>query len=267
MSVRPSMAGRIGIPEGLKEAGKRVDIKPDDFALLIETKGYRTAWKRAAQCPCVPNNEQTDQAEPNCTLCNGQGWILFQPMGAITDEEIIGTLTDTQRAVLQDSAAIRAVMANFNNANQPWDQITARVEGTAMITVRAENVLGYYDRITNLDATIVFSQILESIAGETLETRYPVVGVNLLRSEDQIFEVDSHFTLEAGVITWREGQEPGAGVRMVAHYLCHPVWRIIEHPHALRLTPVKYKTATPTTPQGDPTPLPVQGLAQYEWLP
>jgi len=261
------MAGTIGIPAGMKEQGKRVDFKPDEFALLIETKGYRVAWRRAAICPCNPINDQTDQANPNCELCDGTGWILFRPMGAIVDEDTIGELTATQETIVAEAAVIRAVMANFNNADKPWDTVAARVEGTSMVTVRAENVLGYYDRITNLDTTLAYSQLVEANGGSTLETRYPVVGVNLLRSEDDEYEVDADFTSEAGVITWRSGFEPPVGTRMVAHYLCHPVWRIIEHPHATRLTPVKFKTSSPVTPQGDPKPLPVQGLAKYEWLP
>ena len=62
-------AGVTGLPEGTKEEGQRVDFRPDQFDLTIETKGYRIAWSRAAQCPCKPINAQTEQPDPNCAIC------------------------------------------------------------------------------------------------------------------------------------------------------------------------------------------------------
>lgn len=260
-------AGIIGLPTGLKEAGKRVDFKPDDFALVIETKGYRIAWSRAAPCPCTPNNDQTDQPDPTCTLCKGQGWILFAPAGSVIDELKVGELTDVQMRIVNEGAGVvSAIMSNFVNTPEPWDYVSSRIEGTVQVTTRAENKLGYYDRIVNLDSLIVYSQILETDGTNELETKYPVVDINLLRSESTVYD-SSYYTLESGTITWVAGMEPAKGVRVVVHYLMHPVWRIVEHPHALRLSPVKFKTAKPVTPRGDPRPLPVQGIAKYEWLP
>lgn len=266
MSLKPSMAGAVGIPEGVKEAGKRVDFRPSDFALLVETKGYRIAWERAAICPCSPINEQTDQADPTCPLCGGQGWILFAPQGAVISENAIGELTAVQRSIVSDAAVIRAVMSRFENKEQPFDTVTRHVEGTSMVTVRPENVLGYYDRLTNLDVTIIYSQLVTADEGGDIAPKYPVVGVNLLRSASQVYQEEIDYVLDAGEIVWLSGKAPAENTRMVIHYLCHPVWRIIEHPHVTRLTPVKFKTATPVTPQGDPEPLPIQGLARYEWL-
>lgn len=259
-------AGITGLVPNTKEQGKRVDFKPDEFANLIEGKGYRVSWERAAQCPCTPVNPQTDQADPTCALCDGTGWITFKPAGAVTNQDIIGSLTPLQLALVGNvGACIRAIITNIANTYEPHDYVAARMTGTHMVTTRPENKLGYYDRITNLDSVSVYSQILETPEGATLPTKYLAHDVNLLRSQDTVYVKDTDFTLDAGVITWVPGLEPAAETRVVCNYLVHPTWRIMEHPHAIRLSPVKFKTATPLTPRGDPRSLPVQGMAQLEW--
>ena len=99
-------AGAIGLLEGQKEAGKRVDFKPDDYVLLVETKGYRLAWSRAAFCPCKPINLQTDQSDPTCTLCEGSGWLRFRPEEAVINSAVIGELDELQQSIVDDNAAV-----------------------------------------------------------------------------------------------------------------------------------------------------------------
>ena len=67
----------LGIPEGVKQIGQRIDFKPTQFDLAIETKGYLLLWERSTQCPCTPVTTQTEQPDPNCSLCKGSGWIYF----------------------------------------------------------------------------------------------------------------------------------------------------------------------------------------------
>ena len=55
--------------------------------------------------------------------------------------------------------------------------------------------------------------------------------------------------------------------RLAIHYLCHPTWLIVEHPHSLRTTPITSKIPKPLTPAGNPTALPIQALVKYEFLP
>jgi len=267
MPTFPAQAGAIGIPAGLKEEGKRVDFKPDDYALLIETKGYRISWERSAQCPCTGNNDQTDQADPNCSLCSGKGWIQFKPVGAVVNDLIIGELTTLQTKVIgTNGAVVRGVMSGIVNTMKPWDKVQARLEGTLQVSVRSENKLGYWDKLTNLDAVVVYSQLLDSSGTLTDTLRYLADGINLLRSDTTTYVEGTDFNLVDGDIVWVSGQEPAADSRLVCHYLTHPTWRVIEHPHAMRVTPVKFKTAKPTTPQGDPRDLPVQAVVKYEWL-
>lgn len=259
--------GAIGLPVGVKDL-VRVDFRNEMWIQAIEAKGYRLAWTRTAQCPCKSVSEQTDQADPNCSICQGNGWLFFKPSGAVSNPKIIGALTPVQQKIVDNQAAvIHGIMTAIGNAKKPWEQVGPRLEGMSMCTVRAENKLGYYDRITCLDARIVYSQILSATAvGAPLVTRYPVVEINLLRSKETVYTEGGDFDLVAGDIVWRTGKAPIADTPLVCHYLCHPTWRVWEHPHAVRVTLTKFKEKTPTTPQGSPIDLPVQAMLKYEFL-
>ena len=254
-------AGIVGIPAGEKEAGKRVDFKPAAFEVAIETKGIRLAWHRAAICPCSTSNDQTEQSDPNCSLCGGDGYLEFQPVGAITDTKIIGDLDATQTAIVGSTGAvIRGVVSGITSKFTPYDQVLARIEGMAMLTVRPENKLGYYDKICALDGTVAYCQLVDAGSGSTLSLRYPIRDINLLRSEDTVYVVTTDFTIVAGDISWVVGQAPTAGTQLVCHYLTHPCWRVVDDPHAARITPVKFKTDA-----NDPSPLPVSAVLKYDW--
>lgn len=268
-TLRPQ-AGTLGLLEGQKEAGKRVDMRPDEFVLLIETKGYRLAWSRAAYCPCKPINTQTEQPDPNCSLCEGSGWVRFAPAGAVTDTNLTGDLDTLQQTIVDDNAAvIRGVMTGITGNRAPYDQVLPRLEGVMNVTARHENKLGYHDRLVNLDSLIVYSQVYDYGGEAETELRYPVRQVNLIRSTTQTFVEVSRanpagdFQLVNGKIVWETGNEPPTDERLAVHYLTHPTWRVIEHPHNIRTTPVKYKT---TSPVGDAESLPVQAVAKLEFM-
>lgn len=263
-------AGAIGLLEGQKEAGKRVDFKPDDFTLAVETKGYRLAWSRASFCPCKPINEQTEQPDPNCPICEGSGWIRFKPEGAVTNIATIGELDALQQAIVNDNAAvIRGIMSGITNNRVPYDQVLPRLEGVMNVTVRHENKLGYHDRLVNLDSTIIYSQVLDYDGTALTALRYPVRYINLIRSTTKTYlqvsdeNPTGDFKLVEGKIQWQSGKAPAADERLAVHYLTHPTWRVVEHPHAMRTTPVKYKTKSNV---GDPEPLPVQGICKLEFM-
>jgi len=263
--IKNKKAGVVGLPAGVKEAGRRVDFRADDFVLMVETKGYRLAWTRTAVCPCTPVNDQTRQPDPNCSLCDGTGWIFFRPEEGTIDEKKVGNLTDLQKRILgNDATVIRGIMTGITGDKQPWDPVGPRLEGMASCTVRAENKLGYYDRLTNLDAVIVYCQLIETAS--PLVLKYPAASINLLRSKDTIYVEGTDFTMDTGDVVWVTGHVPASGTLLVAHYLTHPTWRVINHPHMLRVTPVKKKQAKPLTPQGEPTDMPINAVVKYEWL-
>ena len=260
-----SKAGVVGLPAGVKEQGRRVDFRPDDFVLMVETKGYRLAWTRTAPCPCTPINDQTQQADPNCSLCDGSGWVFFRPEVGTINEKLVGKLDALQKKILgNDATVIRGIMTGITGDKQPWDPVGPRLEGMASCTVRAENKLGYYDRLTNLDAVITYAQLLD--VADPLVLKYPAAAINLLRSTSNAYLDGTHFDLVDGDIVWKAGMAPAAKTLLSIHYLCHPTWRVINHPHMLRVTPVQKKEKKPLTPQGEPRDMPINAVVKYEWL-
>lgn len=261
--------GVSGIPDGEKEAGQRVDLKDSKFELMIETKGNRLAWQRGAMCPCEPVNDQTEQNDPNCTVCQGNGFYYFGPLN-YTQPANMGSFTDTQQLVIDrgDLALVRGYISGIRNRPDAFTFPPGLwQDGTSMVTVRAANKLGYFDRLIDLDGEIVHSEILDSTGEGELALRYPCTGMNLISSLTTRYSPDEDFTVEQGKVQWVTGRAPAAGTRLVAHYLTYPHWVVIEHPHATRMTLSKYKRKTTITPQGDPVQLPVQALIRLEWLP
>lgn len=256
-------SGTAGMPSGVTER-PRVDFNPDDFTRVIETKGARLAWSRASYCPCVSVNDQTEQSDPNCSICNGTGWLLFAPAIKATYKEV-GEFTAVQKAVIGSTASvILGIVSGIYSKDNPYDAVTKRLEGKIQVTVRPENRIGFYDRLANLDATITYAQIAKADGTVYLPTRYPVIDVNLLRDVSTVYTKGTDFTLNAGQIQFATA--PTEDTVFSVHYLTYPHWRVMEHPHATRITLRKYKADKTTVPTGDPVDLPLQAVCQYEWL-
>lgn len=252
----------------LKARGNRTDFSPAKFDLAIETKGYLLAWLRSAVCPCKPVSTHTEQPDPTCPLCKGSGWYYF---GADTPTDVtaIGNLDDVQIRIIQENNAmvIRGLITGIQNEYNPWDKLGNWMAGTTQVTVRRENMIGYYDKIISLDSEIVYSEMAVADGSLTLPTRYLVTGVNSLRTQELEYKADVDYYIDKGDVRFVLGHSPATGTRLGIHYLCHPTWLIIEHPHALRTTLVKYKKAAPMTTEGDMVPLPVQAIMRYDFLP
>ena len=260
----------IGLPEGTKSQGQRVDFKEDKFTLAIETKGPRVAWARSSVCPCTSINDQTQQADPNCSLCNGSERFYFQPanyMNTIPDDA--KTLTPLQERILTlyDAVVIRAVVVSVMRTIEDFDKLGEWILGTSLFSVRPENRLGHHDRLVMLDSVLPFSQYSDVLANGTVPTRWPVNAVNMLRSLNTVYTEGAEYEVTStGNVQFLSGHAPSAGTRVSIHYDHHPHLLVWEHTHAFRDSLKAFKTATPTTPLGDPQALPLQVLARLEWL-
>lgn len=254
-------SGTVGEPAGVKG---RAELQPDEFTFQVETMGYRLAWSRACRCPCAPVNDQTEQADPNCELCSGRGWLQFRPELAVMDPHKVGDLDTLQKRILSENTAslIFGVMTGFASTARPWEATGQRYDGSAQLTVRHENKIGHLDRIVNLDVLIPYTQRLQLVDDGRVPLRYYARAVNLMRTFDQVFTKGTHFEVTDGDVTW-VGDAPAAGTWLAVHYLVHPTYRIWSWPHVLRSTRVKRKT---TSKIGVNKDLPIQAMVQYEWL-
>ncbi len=268
-TIRMPPIAPAGLPVGVKDS-LRADFRTNEFVKMVE-RGYRLVWQRAARCPCVPVNKQTDQSNPNCPACKGVGWIYFAP----TDYSVTaqganaGIMTDSQKAVvdsLPGAVIIRGIMTGISAFANAVDKIGPWEEGMAMVTVRQENKLGFYDKLVNLDSDIAYNQVIKSGTGAALKTRYPVVGVNYLASVSKVFQQGLDFDVTAGGIVWLAGKAPAEKTVLTLHYLVHPTWIIVAHPRSVRVATIKRKQKVPDSPMGSAVPLPVQAMVKYDFL-
>lgn len=258
-------SGAAGLPVGVKAEGRTVDFRVDDFTIAIESKGYRVAWSRAAMCPCPGDNDQTGQSSITCPLCGGFGWLMFAPAQPVVTTKV-GTLDALQTQIVgSNSGVIFGIMSEALGKQDEYDKVQRRLSGTFNITVRPENKLGYQDRIVSLDETMAYTQWFSASGTATDSVRYPIVCVNLLRTQSTVFMENTDFTVSGGSISW-SSSPPTAGTRVAIHYLTYPHWRVISWPHMIRGTNIRAKKASTVTPLGDPTSLPVQAVLQLEFL-
>ncbi len=252
----------------MKQQGQRVDFKPDQFDLAIETKGYLLNWERAAICPCKSPSGETEQPDPNCDLCDGQGWYYF---GAPTAQDLSEyTFDDIQQKIITDTngMVIRGIITSIENSPNPVDELGRWVEGSMNCTVRHQNKIAYYDRLTALDTEINFAEKREADGTTKTVGRYLMTGVNELRSKDTIYVPDTDYELNSeGSIDWLT-TPPVSGTLLALHYYCHPTYIVINHPHVARTTSLIFKlpVASRKAPTGDPRPLPVQAKVMYDFL-
>ncbi len=267
MAITMPPIAPAGLPPGLKDQ-LRADIRPNEFVKMVE-RGYRLVWQRATRCPCTSSNKQTDQADPNCPVCKGAGFLYFGPVGYAVDTNS-GILTDSQKAIVAASPGgviIRGIMTGIA-ANQLAVDVTGpRVQGMSVVTVRAENKLGFYDKITSLDNQIVYNQILKQGKTNILKARYPIIAINYLATLTKVMVPETDFILlPNGTIQWLTGKLPAEGTILTLHYNIHPTWIIVEHPRSVRVTTIKRKQKVPDSPMGSPVELPIQAVIKYDFL-
>jgi hypothetical protein len=259
-----------GLPAGVKEAGQRVDFKPEKYDLAIVTKGYRVWWSRATPCPCR-NNDQTEQPDPTCTLCDGLGELLFSPVQDASEEDSHGNPIEFSSDRL--SIGVDAIMTGLLRDPQIFERFGTWIMGTAAVSVQGGNELGFRDRLELRDATMVWTQLVVADGASTIQVglkperlRYRALAVNYLRSTTQVYRYPGDYALDAqGQVVW-SGTPPADGTVLSIHYRIHPVYRVVDYPHVIRDTKVKFKTQTANAAEQHRV-MPSQCMAKLDFLP
>lgn len=274
-TLKPSfgVTGLSSVPRGQKYRTGGPELHDEELLGTLEANGSRLAWSRASICPCAGFNDQTRQPDPTCSRCDGGAVFYFGPKDYAPSKEV-GELTDLQKAILAEdgAAVITGVIQRVTHAQDFYDILGNWVRGTMLVTVRPENKIGYYDRLVNLDSEVATSQIV--LAGDPtadLELRYPATVVNTIVSDDASggvrYEQGTEFVTVAGKIRWYAALAPAAGTRLSVHYLMHPTWLVVDHPHVLREIKRRRDGKPKKTPGGNPTALPLQAAVRLEFLP
>lgn len=254
-----------------KDSGTRSDFD-DEFDLLVRQKGYRALWSRAVMCPCRLNTK-TDQADPSCPSCGGDGWFYVLPEEADNLQAYVDAgFEDTANA-----KATQVVVTGIAKNVEIYETFGEWVFGQIRCTTFGFHRMAYRDRLVFCDAVTEYQQILEVPAtsrtipvGNQPKTnvRYPVKAILAA------WEVASNGTrtnhcpamsVEAdGSITFDDANVPAAGTLVTVVYQHAPVYVILESVLDLRQSPRKFKT---TSVLGDILEFPKLLLAKPDYLP
>src|SRR3990170_5798878 len=247
----------------------RVDFEKSDFDRLIREKGYRVMWQAAELCPCRLNGD-TDQPDPSCLICDASGYVYVFPdplepeLDDYTREKPPFVSTATERAT-------QGILTSMTHDPQIFEKFGEWLSGTAAITTFSWNKVGHRDRFKVLDHTQVYrqgiivppSQVIPVKRANREALRYPAVKLRRV------------FAVAAGAVTtdYTEAttiQADGSllvtappGTRLSVSYEMNPIWVVVDYPHIIRGTLIRFKT---TKVLGFNEVLPIQAMVRLDYL-
>jgi hypothetical protein len=196
----------------------RIDFKTNDLDKLVYQKGARAVWEKSMLCSCIDPN--TCQPDYTCPACHGKGYLFFDP---------------------------EAIRCSVYGMSGQKDQIAIGLldVGTCMMTTMSMDSVGFRDRITFLDFITPYSQVLtyDSTLTEGVRLKYQVEDITAIKtlattidSSKYVISADKqHLTFQPGVL--------GDGERFSVLAHIQPVYIVIDMPHELRGTFVKFGNA------------------------
>ena len=223
---------------------------PDLYRQLIQGLGLMFRWSRAVQCPCRIN-EDTDQPDPTCTRCGGDGWWYVNP-----DQKV-----DRHTNELRDYMEVKAAFSS-SGLNPDLYQNFGRFEhGDATLAVQSETRVGFRDRFIAMEQEMAWSEVVHRTTsradvpvGRTGRTtveqrwsmRYEPIRVDFVADETQRYYEGEDWILsqetlrtpaypgEPRKLTWQPLKGPADGDRYTVHYVCRPVWVVDEVTYAVQ---------------------------------
>lgn len=127
--------------------GPSVGWRPEAFNHLIQSQGYEALIDRALRCPC--SEKSTGHALSTCKNCLGRGWLFVNRFE---------TMVVAQR------------MDNKKHFEQ-WGEIN---RGTASITTKGVDKIGFMDRITLTQLEAYYSEVVRPRLLDEELVAYPV---------------------------------------------------------------------------------------------
>lgn len=157
----------------------RVGWDVDRFETLIQTQGYDAYIDRALRCPCA--DKTTGQALSTCRNCGGRGWFFV------------------------DRVSTRLIAQHMDSKKRydDWSEVN---RGTASITTRGIDKLGFMDRIILTQLEEWYSEVLRPVTFNGQLIAYPIYepleisnmflfsadNIPLVHLTDEYYQVDGN---------------------------------------------------------------------------
>ena len=219
--------------------GSQATFDPRAFSQALQFHGLDYWWSRALDCPCRLN-AQTDQWDPTCPRCSGDGWLYINPCAA------------EERHLSLDYTSVKAVFSTVGIQPTATDEVGEYTRGSATLTVQGEMRVGWRDRFIGVQQEMAWSELLTrgavalvpvgkhgfTRAIQKTAMRYEPVRVNYVESDDSgtrevyyagvDFIVKQGFGSDVSQLEWMVGRGPAEGQIYTIHYDVHPVWVVDE---------------------------------------
>lgn len=217
----------------------RVDLRIEDFDVLIEQKGVNLKVYRSMYCPNVKSVDGAEH-EIDCQLCSGSGYVDMNPLctkGFIQN---------------QDSERLMDGLGGQHDGN------------SVLITFPIGVELQYFTKIELEDHTQpYFQRVLRNPDSDVDVLKYKACRVQQILDKQGVeyFQQQDFIIDPNGSIKWLN-RKPADNVVYSIYYECHITYRTVNAMHISRFT--QYKA--PGNPKVEHTKLPEQWLCTKEFL-
>lgn len=198
----------------------RIGWRVRDFEELIQAHGYDAYIDKAMRCPCT--DKATGQAMSTCKNCLGRGWLFTDR----TETRVVAQHMDSKRQY------------------QDWSEVN---RGTASITTKGADKLGFMDRIILLQLEEWYSEVLNPVIWQGQLIAYPIyeplkisrmalfvsdnTALKELKEGDD-YEVDKNtIVFNENILTYiemKDVNDPAANVSITIRYSHYPVYHVID---------------------------------------
>lgn len=192
----------------------RVDFYPDEYDKIIHQKGVRVIWEKSILCSCI--SENTGQPDYTCPFCLGKGFQYFDPLD------------------------IRVAVTSINR-NDSQQTVGYTDVGTAMVTSKSTDNVNFRDRLTFIDFTTNYSQVI-TVENQRAKLKYDVNEVTMVLNGDIEYKLDEHYTLnesQTEILFSDNVIEDDERVSVLMEV--RPAYIVVDMPHELRGTFVKFQ--------------------------
>jgi hypothetical protein len=184
----------------------RADLRPDIFDQLVSQKGFTVVWEQAMFCSCL--NLTSGQPDYNCPVCHGKGYAYMPPKTT-------------------------KVIATSINGRKDQERIGLNEQGTAYITSRNEDLIGFRDRFTFVDFQVKTTEVLVRGTEPIDKCRYKVLDALYIQHLGEFYKKGIDFIMHSTGIEW-VNPSMVHGMQYSILYKTNPVYVALSPIHELR---------------------------------
>lgn len=204
-------------------------LDPIGFEQLIRNRGLRWKHEKGAICPAVKDLE-TLEHDPNCRKCEN-GYLFFNPV------EVMGTFESNKLEKMYEIQGTWTVGEAITTFASYLDGPNGEPGLGAMVDFQQG------DKLTCLDYSFTWQELVEYSLLGTDRLRYPALHVDFLADTERTYALNTDFEITPeGNIKWVSGNRPkyladrSKGSVYTVVYSARPIFYVVQIMHEIRAT-------------------------------